>query len=207
MKQSIHIIKEVIAARRTIKPDHYTGEIIDDHLIESILETANWAPTHGYTEPWRFVVYTGDGLATLGDFLASLDQPDPKAESFNQLRFDRLRERLMKCSHVLGIGMKRGNNPKIPQIEEICSVAMAVQNMWLTAHAMGIGAYWSTGELAFRDETRNFLGLAEGDLSLGFFYMGIPAKEPLAGRRLTGIEEKVVWERGELKTKNLSRFT
>lgn len=25
-------------------------------MIEAMLEAANWAPTHGRTEPWRFVV-------------------------------------------------------------------------------------------------------------------------------------------------------
>lgn len=193
MNESVHVIKDIIANRRTIKPDHYSGQKIDDHIIESVLETANWAPTHGYTEPWRFVVFTGEGLVKLGDFLANLDQPDSNAESFNQQRFDRLRERPLKSSHVIGIGLKRGNNPKVPEVEEICSVAMAVQNMWLTAHAMGIGAYWSTGSLAFREETRDFFGLEEGDRSLGFFYMGLPAKKPMPGRRLSGIEEKVVW--------------
>lgn len=27
-----------------------------------MLEAANWAPTHGKTEPWRFVVLSPDGL-------------------------------------------------------------------------------------------------------------------------------------------------
>lgn len=193
MTESVQILKDLIANRRTIKPEQYHEQKIDDHIIESLLETANWAPTHGYTEPWRFVVFTGEGLVKLGNFLARLDQPDPNVQGFNQQRFDRLRERPIKSSHVIGIGLKRGNNPKVPEVEEICSVAMAVQNMWLTAHAMGIGAYWSTGSLAFRDETRAFLGLEEGDRSLGFFYMGLPAKEPIPGRRLSGIEEKTVW--------------
>ncbi len=25
-------------------------------IVEAMLEAANWAPTHGKTEPWRFVV-------------------------------------------------------------------------------------------------------------------------------------------------------
>ena len=197
MNERVHILKDIVANRRTIKPDQYSGERIDDHLIEAILASANWAPTHGYTEPWRFTVFTEDGLKKLGSFIANLDQPDANSEDFNQVRYDRLRERPMKSSHVIGIGMKRGSNPKVPEIEEICSVAMAVQNMWLTAHSLGIGAYWSTGDLAFREETRKFYGLEPGDRALGFFYMGIPAKEPMPGRRLSGIDEKTTWQRGE----------
>ena len=31
-------------------------------MIEQLLEAANWAPTHGKTEPWRWVVLSEDGL-------------------------------------------------------------------------------------------------------------------------------------------------
>ena len=189
------VLSKIIAERRTIKPDQYTGEIIENKVIEEILGTANWAPTHGYTEPWRFVVFAGDGRSTLGDFLADQDQPDKNVEDFNQIRYDRLRNRPLKASHIIGIGMKRGDNPKVPEIEEISAVACAVQNMWLMAHSLGLGAYWSTGKMAFTEQTRNFLGLGENDLSLGFFYIGKPAIPLPQGRRLSGIESKVKWVR------------
>lgn len=195
MNEHLKHLEDIIENRRTIKPDQYTGERIDDEMVQEILASANWAPTHGYTEPWRFTIFSGDGLATLGEFMADLDQPNREAEGFNQMRYDKLRNRPLKCSHVIGIGMKRGNNPKIPEIEEICSVAMAVQNMWLMAHAHGLGAYWSTGAMAFKDETRDFFGLSADDRSLGFFYMGKPAIQHPKGRRLSSIDEKVRWVR------------
>ena len=193
MNEHLKHLEEIIAERRTIKPNDYTGEKVDDKLIKQILESANWAPTHGYTEPWRFTVFAGDGLATLGDFLADLDQPEREAEGFNQMKYDRLRNGPLKCSHVIGVGMKRGNNPKIPEIEEVCATAMAVQNMWLTAHALGLGSYWSTGVKAFTPQMRALFGLGENDLSLGLFYIGKPAISNPTGRRLSGIEDKTNW--------------
>ncbi len=184
-----------IKERRTIKPDGFTGEKIHDSLIEEMLEMANWAPTHGYTEPWRFTVFAEDGLATLGDFMANLDQPDKNADDFNATRFNRLRNRTLKCSHIIGIGMHPANNPKVPEIEEVCSVAMAVQNMWLAVHAMGLGAYWGTGKLVFTDEMREFLGLEKGDKSLGLFYIGKPANPNPKGRRISTVESKTRWVR------------
>lgn len=193
MNEHIKHLKEIIAERRTIKPDQFTGERVDDLIIQQLLEAANWAPTHGYTEPWRFSVFADDGLARLGDFLADLDQPDKNAEDFNQMRYDRLRNRPLKCSHVIGIGVKRGNNDKVPEIEEICATAMAVQNMWLSAYALGLGAYWSTGAMAFTNEMRDFFDLGKNDLSLGLFYIGKPANVHPKGRRITKIDEKVRW--------------
>jgi Nitroreductase family len=32
------------------------GERVTDAEVQQILEAANWAPTHGKTEPWRFAV-------------------------------------------------------------------------------------------------------------------------------------------------------
>lgn len=195
MNDHLKHLEEIISERRTIKPNQYTGEKVEDRLIEEILKSANWAPTHGYTEPWRFTVFAEDGLATLGDYLADMDQPDKNAEDFNQIKYDRLRNAPLKCSHVIGIGMKRGDNPKVPEIEEICATAMAVQNMWLTAHALGLGSYWSTGAKAFTPEMRELFGLGENDLSLGLFYIGKPAIPNPTGRRLSGVEDKTSWIR------------
>lgn len=195
MNSHIKILEDIIENRRTVKPTEFTGEKIDDSIIEKILNSANWAPTHGYTEPWRFSIFAEDGLARLGDFYAKLDQPHPDSPDFNSLRFDKLRNRPMACSHVIGIGMKRGNNPKVPEIEEIASVAMAVQNIWLSAYAHGVSGYWSTGSLAFRDEMRDFFGLDEGDKSLGLFYLGKSSSPHPQGRRLSPIEDKIKWRR------------
>jgi nitroreductase len=193
MNEHLKVLTDIISHRRTIKPDQFTGEKVIDELIKTVLESANWAPTHGYTEPWRFTVFAEDGLAALGNFLADLDQPDFNAPDFNQMRYDKLRNRPLKASHVIGIGMKRGDNPKVPEIEEVCAVACAVQNMWLTAHELGLGSYWSTGSKAFTSEMRDFFGLEEDDKSLGLFYIGKPAIPNPVGRRLSPIEDKTSW--------------
>ena len=195
MNEHLRYLHEIISERRTIKPANYTGEKVDDLIINEVLEAANWAPTHGYTEPWRFTVFTGKGLVTLGKFLADLDQPDQSAEDFNQTRYDRLKEAPLTSSHVIGVGVKRGDNPKVPEIEEVCATAMAVQNMWLTAHALGLGSYWSTGAKAFTSQMRDFFGLGENDLSLGLFYIGKPTISNPSGRRLSKVEDKVRWVR------------
>jgi nitroreductase len=193
--ENIALLQQIISQRRTVKPNKYSAEKIEDATVQLLLEAANWAPTHGYTEPWRFAVFSQNGLKELGAFLAELDQPNTKAEDFNATRFNRLLNRPQQASHVIGIGMVSGTNPKIPEVEEVCAVAMAVQNMWLLADAIGLGAYWSTGRLAFRDETRAFMGLPAGAKSLGFFYLGKPAASRAKGRRLSTIDAKTTWRR------------
>ncbi len=191
MKDSI---AQIISERRTIKPDSFTGELIADSEIQKVLEQANWAPTHGYTEPWRFVVYKGDALQRLGQFMADYDQPNRDSDTFNEIRYNKLLNKPLLASHVIGVAMKSGTNPKIPEIEEICAVAMAVQNMWLYLHSLGYGAIWSTPGFAFKDALRDFMKLDDSHKSMGLFYIGIPSKSNPMGRRISAIDAKVRWE-------------
>lgn len=184
------ILKNILE-RRTVKPDRYTGETVDDAYIEKMLLAAHWAPTHGYTEPWEFKVFTREGKNVLFEFLKSwhIDNGD------NAIKIEKTRKRIDQSSHIISIGMKRGDNPKIPEIEELLAVGCAVQNMWLVAHAAGLGAYWSTGARAFQPRMRDFLGLSEADKSLGFLYVGEKATATMPGHRLSNIEDKVKWVR------------
>ena len=66
--------------------------------------------------------------------------------------------------------MQRDINESIPEWEEVASVAMAVQNMWLYSSSIGIGAYWSSPKLM--NFLSDFIKLSVWERCLGFFYMG-----------------------------------
>ncbi len=183
-------LNEIIENRRTVKPERYTGEIVPDSAVWEILKSANWAPTHGFTEPWRFVVFAGDKKTELLNFLNNFDDA---ATGPNEVRNEKRKASFDATSHIIAIGVKRGENPKIPETEELLSVGMAVQNMWLTTFNLGFGGYWSTGAVGFSNQLRDFMGLGENDKALGFFYLGVPVADLPLGRRITPIEAKVTW--------------
>jgi nitroreductase len=90
---------------------------------------------------------------------------------------------------VIAICMKR-HQDTVPEWEEIAAVAMAVQNMWLTCTALGIGSYWSTpNAIEHLDEPLN---LAHDERCLGLFYMGYSDVVLPEGKR-NPIGEKVEW--------------
>ena len=183
------VVFQNILDRRTCKPDRYTGNVLPKEVIEKMLEAAHWAPTHGHTEPWQFNVYTGAGKDRLQRFLAEWTLE----EGGNAVKVEKMAKRIAQSSHIISIGMQRGDNPKIPEIEELLAVAMAVQNMWLVATSLNVGAYWSSGAKAFTPKMRDFLGLKEGDRSLGFLFVGERAVEPLPGHRLSDYQAHVNW--------------
>ena len=186
------IITQNIRHRRTIKPKAFADRTIEDSLIHEILENANWAPTHGMTEPWRFVVFTGDSRKELADLLAATYKEITPPDRFKPTKYESYGTNPLRAPVVIGIVMKRQESEKIPEIEEVEAVACAVQNMHLTAAAHGLGGFWSSNAAAVSDQMRQFLGFGEKDRVLGLFYLGYPEGTWPPGER-TPIDDKVIW--------------
>lgn len=185
------IINQIIQARRSVYPAQFdTSRRIDDTIIWQILENANHAPTHKKTEPWRFVVFTGEGLKKLATFQANLYKQKNQGDRFSESTYQKLLENPLKASHVIAIGMKRHSG--LPEVEEIEAVACAVQNIYLSATAYQIGGYWGSGGITYYPEAKEFFGLGEEDKLLGFFYLGHIAK-PSPPRSPQPITDKVTW--------------
>ena len=193
LKYNTEEINQLIKNRRSVFPKQYTGNKVDDAIVKQILENANWAPTHGKTEPWRFFVFSGEGLKSFSEFQSSLYAEKTKAAgTYDETKFQKLLNHPLQASHIIALVMKRQESERIPEVEEIQSVACAVQNMYLTATAYGLGAYWASGGVTYWDDTKDFFGLGNKDRLLGFFYIGEKAVEPLEGTRRP-IEDKITW--------------
>jgi len=185
------LLNQIIQERRSVYPAQFdNSRRIDDEIIWQILNNANYAPTHKKTEPWRFVVFTGECSKKMPEFQADLYKQKNEGEKFNEATYQKLFENPLKASHIIAIGMKR--HPQVPEIEEIEAVACAVQNMYLTATAYNVGAYWGSGGITYYPEAKTFFGLAEDDKLLGFFYLGHIGK-PSPERIPKSIQEKVTW--------------
>jgi len=186
------IVSTNIRQRRTVKPSKMSDRPLARELLLGLLEDANWAPTHGMTEPWRFVVFTGDARVKLGEFLSETYRQVTPADAFKQKKCDSLRVNPTLAPVVLAIGMKRQMSGKIPEVEEIEAVACAVQNLHLSAAAHGIGGFWSSNAAACSDAMRQYLALDASDRVLGLFYLGYPAGDWPTSER-TPIADKVRW--------------
>jgi nitroreductase len=183
----------LIRERRSVFPRDYSGEKVDDKIIDQMLENANWAPNHKMTEPWRFVVFTGAGLQKLATFQAECYKKVTEGKgTFNLDKYEGLLVTPLKSSHIIAVGVKRDEAKRLPEIEEVGAVFCAVENMYLTAAVYGVGCYLSSGGITYFEEAKEFFGLGPEDKLLGFFHVGT-LKGPIpAGRRKT-VSEKVTW--------------
>ena len=183
-------VNELIRKRRSVFPKAYNSKPVSRQIVEEVLENANWAPTHKLTEPWRFKVIAGGGLERLSTFLSEHYKKITPEEKFSTVKYNKLKSNPLKAACIIAICMKRDEKERIPEWEEIASVACAVQNMYLTCTAQGIGSYWSSTKVAL--EANEFLGLENGEKCLGLFYMGYHDLPELPGKR-SPITEKTTW--------------
>jgi len=186
-------LNELMRNRRSVFQNQYTGEKVNDAIVKQMLENANWAPTHKLTEPWRFVVYTGEGLKKLAVLQSDLYKKLTTADgSYKEERYQNLLTKPMLSSHIIVVGMKRDEKKSVPEVEEIGAVFCAVENMYLTATAYGVGGYLSTGGITYFEEAKELFGLGKEDKLVGFFYVGY-ANNSLPERRRRPLEEKMRW--------------
>ncbi|UGB29987.1 nitroreductase family protein [Metabacillus sp. B2-18] len=177
-------VLSAIATRRSI------GKVKEDpvpsELIHQILEAGTWAPSHFRTEPWRFFVLTGDARKALGKTLASLVEKtleDPNSEE-SQKRLEREENKPLRAPVIIAVAVEPTTaNKRVMMKEEVAAVCAAVQNMLLTAHALGLGAIWRTGESCYSNEVKELFTLSSESEMVGLLYIGYPDMKEMTGKR------------------------
>ncbi len=162
-------LKNIIESRRSIFPKDYTTEEIPHEVLDEILNSANFAPNHKKTKPWRFKVFRGMEKTELGEKLAELYKENTRPEVFLEKKYNDISAKVQKADTVLAVCVSF--SPLVPEWEEVAATSMAVQNMYLTCTVNNVGCYWSTPGM--KDHIGDFLGLEENQKCYGFFYMGM----------------------------------
>jgi nicotinate-nucleotide--dimethylbenzimidazole phosphoribosyltransferase len=178
-------LAEVIAARRDVR--RFRPDPVGDEIIDELLAAGHAAPSVGHSQPWRFIIVTDPQLranaAVMADRarLAQAQQLDAdSARHLLSLQLEGIREapvgvvvccdRRARPAGVLG----RATFPDA----DLWSCACAIENIWLTARACGLGLGWVT--LFDPDELNALLRLPEGVVTLGWLCLGWPDELPPA---------------------------
>ena len=190
---NFEIIQNNITGRRSCKPALMNGRKIDNSLINQLLQLADWAPTHAHTEPWRFIVFANNAVLDFCRDHAEMYKANTPSEKFQTAKYEKLLHNADEVSHILAVYMKRGTNPKITFMEEVCATAAAVQNVLLGASSLNVAALWSTGGLTFHKAMKSYFGLSDEDQMIGLLYLGYTDTLPKQGERIVPLKEKVEW--------------
>lgn len=179
-------VLEAIYGRRSIgklKPDP-----VDRSLIEKWLEAATMAPNHGLTEPWRFIVMTGEGRRLLGEAYARA------AGAAQEAAFETQMKKAFRAPVVIAVVcLPAAERLGVVQQEEFAAVHAAVQNLLLAAHSHGIGTIWRSGAPMYHPAMKEVFGLAPHEELVGFIYAGWPDGEPPASKKRKAVQEVTRW--------------
>jgi nitroreductase len=196
MARRVVEVLQAIVTRRSV------GRLREDpvprELIERILESAVHAPNHKITEPWRFHVFVGKGRGELARARAELArilaEAEGEEEEYIAGRMSRERKKAFRAPVVIAVISKAGRD-EVETLENYAACAAAIQNMQLTAHALGLATIWRTGPVAYHQHMRNFFGLEPGDRIIAYLYLGYP-DAPETQRRREPASSKTIWHEG-----------
>lgn len=157
----------VLRERRDVRGE-FTGEPIDDDVLDRVLGAAHSAPSVGLSQPWDFVLVTRESTRqTFAEhvrgerdvFAETLDTG--RAATFANIKI----EGIMESS--LGVVVTYNPQRGAPDVlgkhaiadAGLYSVCLAIQNLWLAATAEGLGVGW----VSFYREgfLRELLGIPE----------------------------------------------
>lgn len=182
---------QTLAARRSIKADQLTLPAPSCAVLADILQSAMSAPDHGGVKPWHFLVIEGAAREELGDLFAQVltaSKPDATADEKAVARGKALRAPL-----VVAVCARTKPHPKVPEIEQVLTVAMGAENILLAAQSLGFGAVLLTGGPAYHPIVKSGLGLGDGDHIVGFLHIGTAKEEPMRKDRPNAADFTMAW--------------
>lgn len=184
------VLFDLISSRRSIR--RYTERRPDRSLIEQVVRAACWAPSNHNRQGWKFVVFESrDEIADLArrvrESLAEALEAQPRlaAQSREIVESAGWFERapvvilaMHKRAPAIGRGLLAAVAAPLASGEAI-STAMAVQNLLLAAHALGLGACVMTAPLLAAEVWNNLPDLPPGFEPTCLIALGYPDEAPM----------------------------
>lgn len=167
---------DYLASRRTVPSINLSEPAPDDATLSAMLRVAARVPDHGKLAPWRFIVFSKDQGALIGERLEALyiaDHPEADAQ-----RLEQERNRFQRAPLVVGVVSAAKGHPKIPIWEQELSAGAVCLNLIHAAHARGFNAQWLTEWYAYHEEASRLLGAQAGERFAGFVHIGTPTITP-----------------------------
>jgi nitroreductase len=168
-------IMEAIKGRRSIRK--YTSKAVADRTLELVLEAARQAPSWHNSQCWRFIVVRDSRLRNkLADTTIEVNKGKPNRAG-EAMRIAPIV--IVTCAELRKSGYftAGGKGPVTDKGDwYMYDVALAVQNLMLAAHALGLGTV-NTG--AFDAvKVADILGVPEGFVVVSMMPLGYPDEAP-----------------------------
>jgi len=156
---------EAIRTRRSVR--QFRGQPVEDAKINRVIEAGRWAPSACNIQGAIFIVV----------------KDEKRKKSLVEAGIGKLKNTPVG---IFVLYDSRTNNREYS--DHIQSGAAAVQNMLLTAHALGLGAVWIC-DLPPQKRMRELLGYPWYYTTIALIRLGYPSAEPRGVKRKHSLEE------------------
>jgi nitroreductase len=160
----------ITAITERVSAAQLTGPGPSEAQLDVLYQAAFRAPDHAWIRPWRYLTIKEGGLAHLGEVFAEaglLINPELGEDKVAKLK------NMPKRAPVIIVAIANiQQHAKVPAIEQRLAVGAGIQNIVIAAYALGLGAIWRTGDMAYSDHVKVALGLQANEEVLGFIYLG-----------------------------------
>lgn len=196
-------LDSIVTGRRSVRrfrPD----PVARDDLLR-ILEAARWAPSPHGRQPWRFAVLTRSELKrqladAMGDawrYQLALDgQEAAVIERRQRISYERVTGApalIIACLYLADLDVyPDADRTTAEATMAVQSLGCAVQNMLLTAYALGLDTGWMCAPLFCPQVVVDVLGLNPALTPHALIPIGYAAADPVQRDRLP-LEQLVTW--------------
>ncbi|MBI4678208.1 MAG: nitroreductase family protein [Elusimicrobia bacterium] len=189
---------DLMKSRRSVR--RFKPDLPGRGLIEKLIEAAVTAPSASNKQPWRFLVVTSrPAVSRMADAVREAVERVSKhveagwRDAFRDYgdyftRFESapvvivpLYRGLELLSNMTGPSLPQADRRRIVALEAgsgLVSVSLAIQNLLLMAHSLGLGASAMTGPLIALDKVRAILEVPGSWDVAAVIPVGFPAEEP-----------------------------
>jgi nitroreductase len=153
--------------------------------IATILAAGMRVPDHAGLKPWYFHVISEKGRQRLSDlYVDATNKQLSDLIDTNNIDKQEVSEKITKVAKmpfrapmIIVISTQYVEHNKVPKKEQLVAAGCAVQAMQMACFALGYGAMWRTGDLAYNDTVKQGLNITVDNEIAGFLYVGSPKKE------------------------------
>jgi nitroreductase len=166
---------EAIKTRRSIR--QYKPDPVDDKILHTVLEAARWAPSWKNTQCWRFMVVRDSSIkAKIADCLIKSKRGDILVDNGGSIAIKQAPILIVACAELGKSGLNAGEFATDKGDWYMFDTALAMQNLVLAAHSLGLG----TVHLSLFDakKTAEILEIPEGFCVVSMTPLGYPDQEP-----------------------------
>jgi nitroreductase len=167
--------EKLIHGRVHVSPKRLGNPGPDESQKNQILLAANAAPDHGRMMPWRFIEIQQASRDALGEvFQQCLLDRDQNA---TPIQLQEAREKAFRGPLLLlAIVNYADETNEISKEEKLISLGCAVQNILLSAYALGFGSGLSSGKALQNPRLRSLFNLADNEAPICFITIGTVTK-------------------------------